>query len=78
MLSNLIRRSYSQMTAKVQALRNLMKEYNYNAYIVPSNDDHDTEYVCEADKRLQFISEFKGENGIGIFVNCLLFFRFNH
>lgn len=51
---------------KLLKIRELMKKYNYNCYLIPSNDAHDTEYVCNADKRLQFISNFSGENGTGI------------
>lgn len=45
---------------------NLIKSANVNGYIIFCNDSHQSEYVHDRDKRIQFISGFKGENASGI------------
>ena len=41
---------------KLAALREKLIEYNYAAYIIPSEDEHQSEYVSEYDKRRGWIS----------------------
>lgn len=54
---------------KLSLLRNLMKNVvlkdkkGIEAYIVTSDDSHNSEYVQERDKRRQYISGFKGSAG---------------
>ena len=43
-----------------------MQERNYDAYIIPHQDQHNNEYIAEADERIKFISNFSGSNGIGL------------
>lgn len=54
------------MTAaeKVNAVRTLMRELGYSAFIVPSEDAHMSEYVAACDCRRAFISSFDGSAGI--------------
>ena len=47
----------------LQALRNLMKERNIDAYIIPTNDFHGSEYVGDYFKARSFISGFTGSSG---------------
>uniref|UniRef100_T1IM68 Aminopeptidase P N-terminal domain-containing protein n=1 Tax=Strigamia maritima TaxID=126957 RepID=T1IM68_STRMM len=52
-------------------LRLLMKNTNYvtetlQAYIIPSNDNHQSEYVAACDKRRAFISGFTGSMGTAV------------
>lgn len=51
---------------RVAALRKLMQEQNLDAYIVPSEDAHASEYVAECDARRAFISGFDGSAGVAI------------
>ena len=47
----------------LQLLRNLMKERNIDAYIIPTNDFHGSEYVGDYFKSRAFISGFTGSSG---------------
>ena len=44
----------------------LMKDKGLDAYIIPHGDQHNNEYIAEADERIKFISNFSGSNGIGL------------
>ncbi|MCR1823486.1 MULTISPECIES: aminopeptidase P family protein [Terrisporobacter] len=48
---------------RIEKLRNVMKEKNIFAYIIPSADYHQSEYVGEFFKGRQFISGFTGSAG---------------
>ena len=48
---------------RISKLRNVMKEKNIFAYIIPSADYHQSEYVGEFFKGRQFISGFTGSAG---------------
>ena len=50
-------------------LRLYLAAYSLTAYIVPSNDAHNSEYVADCDKRRQFISNFTGSAGTALVVN---------
>lgn len=52
--------------ARVDALRALMKEHNIDAYVVPSEDEHASEYPAESDLRRGYISGFTGSAGCAI------------
>ncbi|CAK7897675.1 putative Xaa-Pro aminopeptidase Fra1p [[Candida] anglica] len=56
------------MTAaeKLSKLRLLMKNHGISVYIVPSEDEHQSEYTALADRRREFISGFTGSAGIAI------------
>jgi len=41
-----------------------MKEHNIQAYVIPHNDAHLSEYISARDERIKFISGFSGSNGI--------------
>ena len=51
---------------KLCLMRILMKDKGFDAYIIPHGDQHDNEYIAEADERIKFISNFSGSNGIGL------------
>ncbi|KAJ3225791.1 hypothetical protein HK099_006189 [Clydaea vesicula] len=53
-------------TEKLTNLRKLMKEYNVDAYLVPSEDENLSEYVSNTDRRRAFISGFTGSAGFAI------------
>ncbi|MEJ8553180.1 aminopeptidase P family protein [Tepidibacter sp. Z1-5] len=48
---------------RVYELRNLMKKYDIDAYIIPSDDSHQSEYVGDYFKCREFISGFTGSAG---------------
>lgn len=51
------------MENKIKALRKLMKDHGVEAYLVPSFDPHQSEYVPEFWQRRKFISGFTGSAG---------------
>jgi Xaa-Pro aminopeptidase len=51
------------MKDKLTALREVMKRHGVEAYLVPSTDPHQSEYLPEVWKRRQFISGFTGSAG---------------
>ncbi|KAJ4457933.1 putative Xaa-Pro aminopeptidase 1 [Paratrimastix pyriformis] len=53
------------MTTLAQ-LRQLMALQNLQAYIVPSSDEHSSEYVAEGDKKREFLSGFRGSAGTAL------------
>lgn len=58
----------SQRLAK---LRSLMSDYNLGVYIVPSEDQHQSEYVSAIDQKRSFISGFQGSAGVAIITRDL-------
>ena len=66
--------SLKDTTKILTKLRSLMRDKSLfngqqlEAYIIPSSDSHGSEYLCEKDKRRQFISGFTGSSGT-FFVN---------
>ena len=51
---------------RIEALRKLMRENELDAYIVPSFDAHQSEYVAEHWKSRQWISGFTGSAGTAV------------
>lgn len=51
---------------KIKGLRRLMSEKNIDAYIIPSADNHQSEYVGEHFKSREFITGFSGSAGTAI------------
>ena len=48
---------------RVQALREQMKQFKISAYIIPSTDPHNSEYVAEHWQGREWISGFTGSSG---------------
>lgn len=48
------------------ALRKLMNKESISAYIIPSDDRHQSEYICDRDQRRAFISGFDGSAGTAV------------
>lgn len=63
-ISNAITEDVS--SEKLENLRKLMNETLIHAYLIPSNDAHQSEYVGKSDARLGFITEFTGSAGFAI------------
>ncbi|KAF9576450.1 hypothetical protein EC968_008745 [Mortierella alpina] len=55
-------------TDRIRQLRALMQDpaYNVTAFVVPSEDAHQSEYVAECDERRAFISGFNGSAGLAV------------
>ncbi|KAK1756247.1 putative Xaa-Pro aminopeptidase P [Echria macrotheca] len=53
-------------SARLAALRSLMKERGVDVYVVPSEDSHASEYIADCDGRRQFISGFSGSAGTAV------------
>ena len=51
---------------RITTLQKLMKEKKIDVYIVPSSDNHQSEYVGEYFKAREFITEFTGSAGTAI------------
>lgn len=47
-------------------IRSHMQDYSVAAYIVPSVDAHNTEYISQHDRRLQYVTNFTGSAGTAI------------
>ncbi|ODO01899.1 xaa-Pro aminopeptidase [Cryptococcus wingfieldii CBS 7118] len=56
----------SDSVSKLTALRGLMKDHNIDAYIVPSEDAHSSEYLAPCDARRAFLTGFTGSAGCAI------------
>ncbi|KAI8374722.1 peptidase M24, structural domain-containing protein [Radiomyces spectabilis] len=55
-------------TQRLQALRELMasEKYAVDAFLIPSEDAHQSEYIADCDKRRHWISGFTGSAGFAI------------
>lgn len=51
---------------KLTELRKYMKQYNIGVYLIPSEDEHQSEYTALADKRREYITGFTGSAGIAV------------
>ena len=52
------------MTRKIKTLREKLKIYNIDGYVIPKNDDYFTEY--SKINRLKIISKFSGSAGLAV------------
>lgn len=62
-------------TQRLLALRRKMVEHDLCCYVVPSEDEHQSEYVSPADQRRAFISGFNGSAGVACITRDLLNFN---
>ncbi|XP_041931147.1 xaa-Pro aminopeptidase 2 [Alosa sapidissima] len=53
-------------TLRLQALRDVMREQNITAYIIPGTDAHLSEYIAPRDARVAFMSGFTGSAGTAV------------
>ncbi|EGR31899.1 hypothetical protein IMG5_100490 [Ichthyophthirius multifiliis] len=51
---------------KLIKIRELLKKKNIDAYLVPHDDAHNSEYIAASDERLAYISNFKGSAGFAL------------
>ena len=57
----------NQTNKKIEALRRLMRKEGIDAYLVPTADFHESEYVGEYFKCRQFLTGFNGTAGTAVF-----------
>ena len=50
----------------IDSFEGFKKNYDIDAYIIPSTDEYQNEYAQERFKRLEYITNFSGSNGIAI------------
>ena len=55
-----------QITERIARLRALMEERGIDAYVVPTSDYHDSEYVGEHFACRQYITGFTGSAGTAV------------
>ena len=55
-----------KVTERISKLRELMEEKHIDMYIVPSADNHQSEYVGEHFKAREFITGFTGSAGTAV------------
>ncbi|NXM67473.1 XPP2 aminopeptidase, partial [Serilophus lunatus] len=53
-------------TARLAALRGIMRDHGVHAYIVPSTDAHMSEYISKRDARLGWLTGFAGSAGTSV------------
>lgn len=56
----------SSIQERINALRDAMKKAGLSAYIIPSSDPHQSEYVAEHWKSREWISGFTGSAGVAV------------
>uniref|UniRef100_A0A182N8Z9 Aminopeptidase P N-terminal domain-containing protein n=1 Tax=Anopheles dirus TaxID=7168 RepID=A0A182N8Z9_9DIPT len=54
------------MDAILTEIRSLMQDYSIEAYIIPSVDAHNSEYISLHDRRYQYVTNFTGSAGTAI------------
>ncbi|KAJ3344970.1 hypothetical protein HDU83_004568 [Entophlyctis luteolus] len=52
--------------SRLSALRAVMKAQQLHAFVIPSGDAHQSEYIAECDARRAFISGFTGSAGLAV------------
>lgn len=51
---------------RLQEFRDLLKTFNIDAYIIPTDDSHGSEYPPKSDARREYISGFTGSAGTAV------------
>lgn len=59
---------------RISKLRKLMAKRNIDAYIVPSSDPHQSEYLADYYKTRQFITGFTGSAGTAVITTKKIWF----
>jgi len=59
------------VSAKVGGLRDVMKRLGVDAFIIPSEDPHMSEYPPDCHARREFISGFDGSAGTAVVTNAV-------
>ena len=54
------------ITSKLKELRQQLKIHQLDGFLIPSNDEFQSEYIPEHSNRLKFITNFSGSNGLAL------------
>eukprot|EP01087_Luapelamoeba_hula_P012101 TRINITY_DN3362_c0_g1_i1.p1 TRINITY_DN3362_c0_g1~~TRINITY_DN3362_c0_g1_i1.p1 ORF type:complete len:721 (-),score=114.43 TRINITY_DN3362_c0_g1_i1:88-2250(-) len=61
-----MKKTATSTTDRLQKLRAILTTHNLDAYIVPTDDPHMSEYIAGRHKRREFISGFTGSSGTAV------------
>ena len=50
-------------SSKIEIIRQLLKVHGIGAYVQPMGDAHTSEYISDADKRVEWLTSFTGSAG---------------
>lgn len=50
----------------LEEIRKSLKDQGVDVYILPRTDEHQSEYLCEEDERLAFLTGFTGSSGLAL------------
>ena len=56
---------------RINELRQLMKKRQIDAYVVPTSDPHQSEYLADFYKTREYITGFTGSAGLAVITNLL-------
>lgn len=62
-----MKQEWSNVNEKIEALRELMRERGISVYVIPTSDDHASEYVGAHYKSRAFMTGFTGSAGTAVF-----------
>lgn len=74
MATSIVRRAAAE---KLSLLRSALRAANLHAYVVPTSDAHNSEYVSEHDKRRAYLSGFTGSAGTAVITETEVSFVFS-
>lgn len=54
------------MSTILEQARSELASRKLDLYLLPRTDEHQSEYLCERDERVRFLTGFSGSNGIAL------------
>ena len=60
--------TFSRVTtgSHLKALRDVLERKGVSAFLIPSGDSHQSEYIAKYDKRREWIGGFSGRSGFAV------------
>ena len=58
------------INSRIEKLRKMMQDRKIDAYIIPTSDPHQSEYLADHYKTREFISGFTGSAGTAVVGAC--------
>ena len=59
---------------KIKKLKNKLKKYNLDGFLIPKNDEYFSEYVPLQRDYLRYISNFSGSYGLALILKKIIFY----
>lgn len=50
----------------LQEIRQIIASQKIDVYVLPKSDEHQSEYLCQEDERLAFLTGFTGSFGLAL------------